>query len=36
MKLLILTNNNYILNTNISELLSKYESKKLLLNFKYK
>tara|TARA_Y100001970_G_C14252837_1_gene873081 strand:- start:4199 stop:4573 length:375 start_codon:yes stop_codon:yes gene_type:complete len=31
-----LTNNNYILNTNISELLSKYESKKLLLNFKYK
>lgn len=31
-----LTNNNYILNTNISELLLKYESKKLLLNFKYK
>ena len=31
-----LTNNNYIINENITDYLSKYNSKKLLFNFKYK
>ncbi len=31
-----LTNNNYIINENMTDYLSKYNSKKLLFNFKYK
>ena len=31
-----LINNNYIINKNITEYLSKYNSKNLLFNFKYK
>ncbi|AET73240.1 hypothetical protein PGAG_00351 [Phaeocystis globosa virus 12T] len=31
-----LTNNNYIINEEITDYLSKYNSKKLLFNFKYK
>jgi hypothetical protein len=31
-----LTNNNYIINENMTDYLSKYNSNKLLFNFKYK
>jgi hypothetical protein len=31
-----LTNNNYIINDTMSEILSKHSSKKILFNFKYK
>tara|TARA_B110000008_G_C16916103_1_gene542778 strand:- start:811 stop:1185 length:375 start_codon:yes stop_codon:yes gene_type:complete len=31
-----ITNNNYIINNDITDILSKNNSKKLLLNFKYK